>query len=112
MLKEDAASGSASHILIQILPRFGAIYNYIILLKFQLPGKLFCKIHIYPISSEQRLDKKRKPRICQHIDSSLILAETLTLMAENIGGTCQISPQKDAAVFFMSSSLMCSQGSR
>lgn len=35
-----------------------------------------------------------------------------TLIAENIGGTWYISPQKDAAAFFISSSLMCSQGSR
>lgn len=38
--------------------------------------------------------------------------EMLTLMAENMGGTCQISPEKDATAFFMSSSLICSQGSR
>lgn len=36
----------------------------------------------------------------------------LTFMAENIGGTCQISPQKDEATRFISSSLMCSHGSR
>ena len=37
--------------------------------------------------------------------------EILTLIAENIGGTCHISPQKDAAAFFISLSLMCSQDS-
>lgn len=42
----------------------------------------------------------------------LLITETLTFMAENIGGTCQISPRKEAVAFFMSSSLICSQGSR
>lgn len=28
-----------------------------------------------------------------------------------MGGTCHMSPKKEAAAFFMSSSLMCSQGS-
>lgn len=32
-------------------------------------------------------------------------------VAGSIGGTCQIFPQKDAAAFFMFSSLMCSHGS-
>jgi len=40
------------------------------------------------------------------------MAKVLTLIAENIGGTCQISPQKDKAFLFISSSLICSHGSR
>lgn len=44
--------------------------------------------------------------------SKYYTVKNFTLMAENIGGTCHISPRNDAAAFFMSSSLMCSHGSR
>lgn len=50
-----------------------------------------------------------------HIRSEIFLFihfKLLTLIAENMGGTCHISPRKEAAAFLMSSSFMCSQGSR
>lgn len=59
----------------------------------------------HPISKHKEIMEVWKPNVSA-------IAKVLTLMAENIGGTCQISPQKDEEFFFMSSSLICSHGSR